>query len=97
MQTLYFTGSTQAKRAKVKPLIMMADLYIPCLLTVDYVDDTYIAICGRLLYCNITPIALITISLIIGESLFLREFVLGIQAQANSKNFTRPFMPAAPR
>ncbi|OOZ38347.1 hypothetical protein BOW53_15865 [Solemya pervernicosa gill symbiont] len=32
----------------------------------------------------------------IGESLFLREFVLGIQAQANSKNFTRPFMPAAP-
>ncbi|QKQ27286.1 hypothetical protein [Candidatus Reidiella endopervernicosa] len=32
-----------------------------------------------------------------GESLFLRKFVLGIQAQANSKNFTRPFMPAAPR
>ncbi|WP_135622599.1 hypothetical protein [Solemya pervernicosa gill symbiont] len=31
-----------------------------------------------------------------GESLFLRKFVLGIQAQANSKNFTRPFMPAAP-
>ncbi|QKQ27440.1 hypothetical protein [Candidatus Reidiella endopervernicosa] len=27
----------------------------------------------------------------------LRKFVLGIQAQANSKNFTRPFMPAAPR
>ncbi|QKQ26627.1 hypothetical protein [Candidatus Reidiella endopervernicosa] len=27
----------------------------------------------------------------------MREFVLGIQAQANSKNFTRPFMPAAPR
>ncbi|WP_236725693.1 hypothetical protein, partial [Solemya pervernicosa gill symbiont] len=32
-----------------------------------------------------------------GESLFLRKLVLGIQAQANSKNFTRPFMPAAPR
>ncbi|QKQ28112.1 transposase [Candidatus Reidiella endopervernicosa] len=30
------------------------------------------------------------------ESLFLRKFVLGIQAQANSKNVTRPFMPAAP-
>ncbi|QKQ27306.1 hypothetical protein [Candidatus Reidiella endopervernicosa] len=27
----------------------------------------------------------------------MRKFVLGIQAQANSKNFTRPFMPAAPR
>ncbi|QKQ24829.1 hypothetical protein [Candidatus Reidiella endopervernicosa] len=32
-----------------------------------------------------------------GESLFLRKFVLGIQAQANSKNLTRPFMPTAPR
>ncbi|QKQ27895.1 tetratricopeptide repeat protein [Candidatus Reidiella endopervernicosa] len=31
------------------------------------------------------------------ESLFLRKFVLGIQAQANSKNLTRPFMPTAPR
>ncbi|QKQ26436.1 hypothetical protein [Candidatus Reidiella endopervernicosa] len=27
----------------------------------------------------------------------MRKFVLGIQAQANSKNLTRPFMPAAPR
>ncbi|QKQ27330.1 hypothetical protein [Candidatus Reidiella endopervernicosa] len=26
----------------------------------------------------------------------MRKFVLGIQAQANSKNLTRPFMPAAP-
>ncbi|QKQ27173.1 hypothetical protein [Candidatus Reidiella endopervernicosa] len=27
----------------------------------------------------------------------MRKFVLGIQAQANSKNLTRPFMPSAPR
>ncbi|OOZ39532.1 hypothetical protein BOW53_11100, partial [Solemya pervernicosa gill symbiont] len=33
----------------------------------------------------------------IGESLFLRKHVLGIQAQASGKYLTRPFMPAAPR
>ncbi|WP_078484250.1 Na/Pi cotransporter family protein, partial [Solemya pervernicosa gill symbiont] len=33
----------------------------------------------------------------IGESLFLRKLVLGIQAQASGKYLTRPFMPTAPR
>jgi ribosomal protein L16 Arg81 hydroxylase len=32
-----------------------------------------------------------------GESLFLRKLVLGIPAQASSKNLTRPLMPSAPR
>ncbi|WP_236725790.1 hypothetical protein, partial [Solemya pervernicosa gill symbiont] len=32
----------------------------------------------------------------IGESLFLRKLVLGIQAQASGKYLTRPFMPTAP-
>jgi hypothetical protein len=31
-----------------------------------------------------------------GESLFLRKLVLGIPAQASSKNLTRPLMPSAP-
>nr|WP_307190475.1 hypothetical protein [Bathymodiolus platifrons methanotrophic gill symbiont] len=31
----------------------------------------------------------------IGESLFLRKLVLGIPAQASSKNLTRPLMPPA--
>ncbi|TXK94141.1 hypothetical protein BMR02_14265 [Methylococcaceae bacterium HT1] len=30
-----------------------------------------------------------------GESLFLRKLVLGIPAQASSKNLTRPLMPPA--
>ncbi|WP_221893627.1 hypothetical protein [Bathymodiolus japonicus methanotrophic gill symbiont] len=30
-----------------------------------------------------------------GESLFLRKLVLGISAQASSKNLTRPLMPPA--
>ena len=32
-----------------------------------------------------------------GESLFLRKLVLGIPAQASSKNLTRPLMPSAPQ
>ncbi|OOZ40859.1 hypothetical protein BOW53_05860 [Solemya pervernicosa gill symbiont] len=32
----------------------------------------------------------------VGESLFLRKLVLGIQAQASGKYLTRPFMPTAP-
>ncbi|GFO72098.1 hypothetical protein BJAS_P2060 [Bathymodiolus japonicus methanotrophic gill symbiont] len=31
----------------------------------------------------------------LGESLFLRKLVLGIPAQASSKNLTRPLMPPA--
>ncbi|WP_221896497.1 hypothetical protein [Bathymodiolus japonicus methanotrophic gill symbiont] len=31
----------------------------------------------------------------VGESLFLRKLVLGIPAQASSKNLTRPLMPPA--
>ncbi|QKQ25944.1 hypothetical protein [Candidatus Reidiella endopervernicosa] len=34
---------------------------------------------------------------LVGESLFLRKLVLGIQAQASGKYLTRPFMPTAPR
>ena len=33
----------------------------------------------------------------VGESLFLRKLVLGIQAQASGKNLTRPLLPSAPR
>ncbi|WP_272901964.1 multiheme c-type cytochrome [Candidatus Reidiella endopervernicosa] len=38
-----------------------------------------------------------SVTTLTGESLFLRKFVLGIQAQASGKYLTRPFMPTAPR
>ncbi|QKQ25751.1 hypothetical protein [Candidatus Reidiella endopervernicosa] len=63
------------------------------LLAPDYGADR----AAGLLCHRLCRLALVVWSQHAGESLFLRKFVLGIQAQANSKNFTRPFMPSAPR
>ncbi|OOZ38257.1 electron transporter RnfD, partial [Solemya pervernicosa gill symbiont] len=72
--------------------------FIPSTLALPFMSPPaigdWIAAKGVDSFTGATPLAL---QKFVGESLFLREFVLGIQAQANSKNFTRPFMPAAPR
>ncbi|GFO72226.1 hypothetical protein BJAS_P2295 [Bathymodiolus japonicus methanotrophic gill symbiont] len=45
--------------------------------------------------CVVLLAGMAALLLSIGESLFLRKLVLGIPAQASSKNLTRPLMPPA--